>query len=520
MRKIILFSLSALLLAGCTKSPPSDTLFIHLGAEPPTLDPSRAESVVDMRILQNILEPLLEYDESLELHGAMANVWHVSEDGLTYTFDLETDRVWSDGKPVSAEDYRYSMLRTLDPKVPSKLAYLLYPIKNAKAFKIGAIKNSEAVGIKVTNPYQIVITLEQPSRDFIHAFANVITFPQRKDIVEKFGEKYGSDANIPSNGPYKLTEWKHDQQLTLVKNKSFGGNPKPRVEKIVARIVPELTTALSLFETGQLHILEQFPPDTLQRFHHDPRMRIYPDFSTYFIGFDTRKKPFSDKRVRLAFALSLNKEQIENILQGDQPAAYSFVPPGIPGFNPTIGLRFDKAKAEKLLKEAGYPEGKGFPQVTFGFNTDVRHQRIAEWLEQQWRMNLGVSVKLQSEEWKVYLKTLQLSPPNIYRFAWASIFPDPLSPLLLWVKGNPNNYTGWSSSKYDSLVDEIAKLSNSSQKLELVDQAQRLLVEDDVPFIPIYFYARNILVNPAVNGFRANGLGVLGYKYIYLEPIK
>ena len=181
MSKILFLTL--LTIAGCTQDFNKNTLYVHLGTEPPTLDPSRAESVVDIRILQNISEPILEYNEKLELKGAMAVNWNISEDGLTISFELNRNKVWSDGRPLTSENYLYGILRTLDPKVDSKLAYLLYPIKNAKAYKIGNIKEASAVGISAPNPHTLVVRLEEKSVDFIHAFASVITFPQRRDVV-------------------------------------------------------------------------------------------------------------------------------------------------------------------------------------------------------------------------------------------------------------------------------------------------------------------------------------------------
>ncbi|MBI4042937.1 MAG: peptide ABC transporter substrate-binding protein [Deltaproteobacteria bacterium] len=507
---------------GCKRKisiPEKGHLRIHLGTEPPSLDPTLTDSVVSFKIIENILEGLVEYDEQLNLRPAGAHSWTVSSDGRTYTFLLK-DNVWTDGKPVTADDFIFALQRALSPITPSVAVPLLFSITGAADFKYSRTADWNRVGVRALNPKSLQIELAYPEPSFLHVLAQPITFPQRRDIVQPMGERAWLDPEkMVTNGPFRLAAWKHDSRIELLRNNLYVGD-SPSLERITALIVSETRTALTLYEGGEIDILEQMPPFALREYKRSSELKIYPDFSTYFVAFNTRKAPFDDVRVRKAFVMSINKSAIVNIVDGGVKPAKSFVPPGIVGFNPAIGLFPNYKGANSLLAAAGFDprqDGKSFPQIIAGFNTNERHQLIMEWLQQQWKDILKIRVSLDNREWKSYLDWLVSDPPHIFRYAWLAAIPDAIAHLTLFESTNPSNFGKWSNGHYDQLISKIRRTPPSAERSLLIDEAQRILVEQEAVLIPIYFYTRPILSKPYVRGLRVTGRGVLPYKSVSIQ---
>jgi oligopeptide transport system substrate-binding protein len=343
----------------------------------------------------------------------------------------------------------------------------------------------------------------------------MVTYPQRQDIVEAHGDKWTEPENIVTNGPFLLAAWEHEYKLELVANeRHFEG--KPALDRVMMYVVEERTTALTLYETGELELIE-LPPVAIPHYRHHPEFAKTPQLRGYYYGFNVKKPPFDDVRVRQAFAHSIDRAQLPRILNGEEIPTSSWIPKGMFGYNPAIGLKFDPEKALRLLDEAGYPKGQGLPMVTATYNTQNRNRLIAEFLQGQWKEHLGISVALESMEWKVFLSQLDTDPPQMFRLGWGADFPDPENFMNLFIATSGNNRLQWANRQYDELVDRGPAITDPKERQELYDQAQRILTETDAAMIPLFISMQNMLIKPYVKGLELNSMEMLYLKRIHLD---
>jgi len=482
-----------------------------LSSEPPTLDWNLATDSVSFRVITQIMEGLARYDDKLNPAPAIAERWEVSRDGKTYTYYLRKDVLWSDNRPVTSQDFLYSWKRLLDPKTGAEYAYFLYDIVNAEEYNSGKVRDFSRVGVKALGQGVIQVRLKKPAVYFPYVMTFMVTFPMRKDIVERFGDRWTEPENIITNGPFLLAEWRHDYKLVLRANPSYYGT-KPGFKEVRMFVVPEPTTALTLYETADLDIVG-LSSVAIPRFRTHPDYRKIPQLRGYYYGFNTRKKPFDDVRVRAAFSLAIDRAELPRILNGGEIPATSWIPEGMFGHNPKIGLSFNPDKARSLLARAGYPGGKGFPRVTAAFNSESHENKlVAENLQEQWKRNLGIHVELDSQEWKVYLKALKTDPPQLFRLGWGADFPDPDNFMAIFTTNSGNNHTHWGNSRYDMLIARAAAEPDRKKRLEMYNESQAILAEKDVPMIPLFFSANNILVRSCVKDLDLNPMDVMYLK--------
>jgi len=414
-----------LVLSSCTENPTEDPSAFRMTIknEPPTLDATLATDTVSFTILTNLMEGLTQYDADLNPIPAIAKRWEYSNEGQTLTFHLRKDVFWSDGKKVTAEDFEYSWKRLLDPKTAAQYAYFLFDIKNASEYNSGTIKDSDQVGVRALASDILEVTLKKPVVYFPSITTFMVTFPLRKDIIEKYGDDWTEPENMVTNGPYLLDKWEHEYKLVLKANpKHYEG--KPQINTVQIFVVQEPTTALTLYETGELDYIE-LPPIAIPHYKSHPEYRNKPQLRGYYYGFNIKKPPFDNVLVRRALAHSINRSLIPRILKGGELPASSWIPKGMFGYNESIGSKFNPEKARSLLAEAGYPEGKNFPKATAVFNTGDVNRLIGEFLQEQWKKHLNVDIQFESQEWKVFLSRLDLDPPQIFRLGWGADFPDP-----------------------------------------------------------------------------------------------
>jgi oligopeptide transport system substrate-binding protein len=505
-------------LLACTPQPSSSdrTFRLVLSNEPPTLDWSLATDSVSITVIENLMDGLTRFDRDLQPVAAVASRWDVSADGRRYLFYLRPEVAWTDGRPVTAGDFEYAWKRLLDPKTGAEYAYFLYPVLNAKAYNTGVIKDPERVGVRALSATVLEVRLEQPVAYFPSLTTFMVTFPQRRDLVERFGDSWTAPDHLVTNGPFRLAEWCHEYKLVLAANAGYYGG-KPSLDRVLMYVVNERTTELTLYETGDLDYA-QLPPEAIPSFEGTPEHKRFPILRGYYVGFNVTKPPFTDPRVRRALTLALDREEFPKILRGGEHAARSWVPPGMFGYDPSVGLPFDPARARALLAEAGYPDGRGLPPVAYVFNTGPVNTLVAENLQAQWKNNLGVTVTLDNLEWKVYLKRLQHDAPPLYRLGWGADYPDPDNFLALFTAGSGNNHTGWANARYDELVAEASAEADRTRRLVLYHEAQRLLTEEDVPIIPLFTHVQNVLVKPWVKGLDLNAMEILSLHGVTMEP--
>lgn len=515
---VVILALIGLFFVLKKSEPPSEEadFRFQITADPPSLDWSLATDHVSADILFNLMEGLVQYDEELNPIPALAERWEISPDGKQYTFHLRKGVLWSDGKPLTAHDFVSSWERLLNPKTASDYAYFLYDIVSAKEYNSSKLTDFKQVGVHAKDDQTLIVNLWHPASYFITIPAFWVTFPQRKDVIEKYGDKWATPEHIVILGPFRLQAWQHDYKVVLEANPLYYGK-KPKIKTATAYVVNEDSTALSLYETNKLELLRRIPSVVISKYKDKPDYINAPYLRGYYYGFHTRKKPFDDIRVRKAFALAIDRTQFPTILGGGQIPLYSWVPKGMLGYAENIGLKYDPETARKLLAEAGYPNGKNFPKVVMAYDTRDDNKVIAENLESQWKGTLGVEVDIENSEWKVHLKMLETDPPHLWRLGWGADFPDPDNFLNLFTSYSGNNFTHWAHPGYDKLIETAAKEPNPQKRVVNYNEAQKILTEQEHPIIPLFMEAQNLLLKPYVKGFRPNAMAILILKHIHFR---
>jgi oligopeptide transport system substrate-binding protein len=519
--RFFLLSLSFLTALGCTKKTLEyglelkDTIRVNLNAEPPTLDWTKSHDSVSSTVLVNLMDGLVSFnfnDPELSLQPRLATEWKSSPDAKRWTFTLRKDVKWTDGTAFTPQQIVDGWQRLLTPATGSPYSYILYNLKNAKAFYDGKIKDFSQVGIQINPLGQIVVDLETAQGFFPYVLTMRATLPIRKELIAKFGEDHWTDAvNIQTLGAYKLKIWDHDKALVMERFDGYYGE-KAKTKNVLGYMIEEYSTALSLFQAGKLDFQETVPFNEIPNLKSAPGFRQVANLGMYYYGFNTRKPPFNNLKVRKAFGMAIDRKQITDLLAGGMAPLTSWIPMGMFGYEPQIGLKFDVEQANKFLNEAGYKDRSKFPKVTIGFNTNENHQRIAENVQAQIKKNLGITVEIQNEEWKVYLAQLQTDPPNIYRMGWMADFPDPDTFFALITSTSENNYTGWKNKEFDRLIALGSSEVDKTKRKAIYVKAQKILTEEDVPVVPIYSLVYSLLISPRLRDFPVNSLERLEMK--------
>ena len=516
IRTLSALFLLATLTAACTRKGAhleygldvKETLRINLLQEPPTLDWDKATDTTSSEIIYNIMDTLVDYnlnDPELGLIPALATSWESSQGGKVWTFNIRPGVKWTDGVAFTGQNVIDGWERLLNPGTASEYAYFLFAIKNAKAYNAGKVKDFKEVGVKMNDKGQLVIELEHPMGYFPMLLTHQSTSPLRKDIVEKFGDKWTNPGNIQTLGPYILKAWDHDKSMHLERNEAYWGE-KAKTKNVLAYMINEYSTALSLYDTGKLDFQETIPYKELPQYRSKPGFHSVPSLSMFYFGFNIRKKPFDNLKVRQAFIRAIDRKQVVDLLNGGQAPLNAWIPLGMFGYEPGIGVKFDVEAAKKMLDEAGYKDRSTFPRIAISLNTNENHQRVAENVQAQLKKNLGIDVEVANEEWKVYLNRLHNDTPSMFRMGWLADYPDPDNFMNLMTSYSDNNYTGWKSKKYDELIEKGAAEQDKTKRREIYAQAQKILTEDDVPVVPMFSDVRPILLNPRLEHFPLNSL--------------
>jgi oligopeptide transport system substrate-binding protein len=513
-----------LILPACYGPPQNsgnDRVFrMSIGSEPPTLDWSLATDNVSIDVLNNIMEGLTQFNANLEPVPSIAKRWEFSEDGKTITFHLRDDVFWSDGKPVTAGDFEFSWKRLLNPATAAEYAYFLFDVENAQEYNSGKMKDPAKVGVRALSPLVLQVRLKRPVVYFPSITTFMVTFPQREDIIAKYGTHWTDPGKIVTNGPFVLSEWRHEYKLILTASDSYYGRTsrmkKNSLDKVILFIVREPTTALTLYETGDLD-MTGLPPVAIPHYKDSPEYVRLPLLRGEYYGFNTQKPPFDNALVRRAFSYAIDRSRIPEILQGGQVPTSSWIPKGMFGYNPDIGPKFDPEKARSLLAQAGYPDGKGLPPLSAAFNSDPTNRLIAEFIQDQWKKHLNVQVEFDSQEWKVYLNRLKMDPPAIFRLGWGADFPDPDNFMNLFTAVSGNNHLRWANNQYDALVGQGAGEHDPEKRHAIYNDAQEILTETEAPIISLYILAQNRLVKQHVKGLNLNAMELLTLKHVTLD---
>ena len=481
-----------ILCSGCSPQPRADLVFLN-GAEPETLDPALITGQPEGRVANALFEGLLTFDQSGKPQPGMAESWTVSEDGRIYTFTLREGLTWSDGTPLTARDFVESWRRTLDPATASEYAYQLHYIKNARAFNEGKSADFSQVGVSALDDQTLRVELENPTPFFADLCAFVTLLPVPLHVIREHGDDWIKPGRLVSNGAYVLESWRLNDQIRLRKNPRYWNADAVEMKTIDVLPVSKANTAFNLYSSGQADLMMDkglVPPALLGEIKKRDDFHAAPFLGTYFLRFNCTKAPFSDPRVRRAFSMVIDKQSIvDRITRAGELAADSFVPPGAGGYEPFGQCgRNGVEEARRLLAEAGFPGGKGFPMVNYLYSEGELNEAIAVELQSMWRQSLGVNVQLLRQEWKVYLNSMSRLDYDIARSSWVGDYPDPNTFLDMFVTGGGNNRTGWSDPRYDQLIAAAAAETDRPARYEILREAEKILVCEEMPVCPLYFY--------------------------------
>lgn len=508
---------------GCSPPPRADLVFLN-GAEPETLDPALITGQPEGRVANALFEGLLTFDEHGEPQPGMAESWQISGDGRTYTFRLREGLVWSDGRPLTAGDFVDSWRRTLDPATAAEYAYQLHYIRNAKAFNEGKITDFGMVGVTAPDARTLQVELEHPTPFFLDLCSFVTLLPVPLHAVARHGDDWIKPGNLVSNGAYTLQDWRLNDRIRLVKNPRYWNAGKVALETVEVLPVSKANTAFNLYASGQADLMMDkglVPPALLSEIKKRDDFHAAPFLGTYFLRFNCEKGPFTDPRVRRAFSAAVDKQSIVDRITraGEQPAE-SFVPPGAGGYEPYRGCgRHDPDEARRLMAEAGYPDGRGFPMVDYLYSEGELNEAIAVELQGMWRRELGVNVQLLRQEWKVYLRSLSTLDYDIARSSWVGDYPDPNTFLDMFVTGGGNNRTGWGDPRYDRLIAAAAAETDPAARVDLLREAEKILVCEQSPVCPLYFYVGIQLYDAGkIGGVSGNILDEHPLKAMFRRP--
>nr|CAA9270754.1 ABC transporter, substrate-binding protein (cluster 5, nickel/peptides/opines) [uncultured Armatimonadetes bacterium] len=491
-----------------------------LTTEPTTLDPALVSDGPTIDLLMQVYEGLVGWNEKNEVVPLVARAMPtVSADGRTYTFVLRDNVKFTNGRAVTADDVKYSLTRSLDPKLNSSVASTyLNDIVGADALAAG--KATELTGVKVVDPKTVQITLVEPRAYFLGKLTYATGYVVAREEVEKGplreGGAHSFDAtNSVGTGPFKLASYAPQSRVLLEANPDYW-NGKPRLDRIERPIVLNAQTRRNLYQSGKLDILTDLPKSDYLRDRDDPRMspqiQQFDRAAVFYLGMNqTQYAPFKDKRVRQAFNYAIDKDSIiKTVHAGVTARANGVVPTGIPGHDPEFqGLPYDPERAKQLLAEAGYPEGKGLPPLAITFRQQYPdYTKTCEVIQQQLQA-VGIQASLQEMEWSALLEATNDSRVPCFLLRWSADYLDPQNFLsvLLHSKG-PENRVGYSNPQYDALLDQADRGLDPAKRIAQYRAAERIVV-DDAPWVPLYFQRDIELIKPHVKDMRDSLMGHL-----------
>jgi ABC-type oligopeptide transport system substrate-binding subunit len=500
--------------------PKDDTFTYNNGAEPERIDPGVISGQPDGRVVRTIFEGLTTPNpKTLEPEPGQAYRWEISPDALTYTFHLRPGLVWSDGSPLTAEDFRWSWIRVLRPETASRYASFLYGVVNGEAFNQGKLTDERQVGMAAPDESTFVVHLAQPVPYFLFTTQYYTLLPVPRRVVDRYGQRWTHPDHIVSNGPFVLESWRQGARFVFVKNPRYWDAGSVRLNRVIALSVEDLNTCANLYKAGVV----DWNPSGYIPSQYIPYLRGFADFRTglyqavYFYSVNVTRKPFDDVWVRRALADAVDREAIaRDLLKGSRKAWGNFAPAGYPGYTHAQPQTFDPEKARECLARAGYPGGRGFPKISILFNTSDDNRRIAEAVQAMWTRTLGIRVELSNQEWGSYLQSTVSLQYDVARRSWIGDYLDPNTFLGMMMSDDGNNRTGWKDPAYDELMRAAAREIDPDQRMKIMARAEARLL-DQAPVIPIYHYATTELIKPYVRGLYPSALDTHPLKHVWID---
>ncbi|HEY8278499.1 MAG TPA: peptide ABC transporter substrate-binding protein [Bdellovibrionota bacterium] len=505
-------ALISFLLVSCSGA--DRPLQFNLGNEAVQLDWNRSIDITSGILLDNVMEGLTSYADSLHSSGsdlirpmpALAFSWSVSEGGRLYRFHLRQGVYWSDGVELEAKHFVDSWQRLLDPRTASTNSYQLFEIENAAAFASGKLKSFGSVGVRAIGPYTLEVRLRRPVPYFLHLVASPSTFPIRKDLIRKFGEQWMDPAHLVTLGPYKIAEWSQGERIVLKAYPSYHGSP-PKIGTVICRLVGEPLTAFTFFENGELDVIPRdLPPSYSRRLQSHPDYRSGSKLAVNYLLFNIHRPPFDSAKNRRAFIQAMNRPELAAFFEGAQTPVSSWIPPGLLGHAPELGV------------SAEGKEAPGFPakSLVLRFTGSDTWNLVFQSMQRTMAEKLGVKAKLEQNESRDFQKFLALlsSPgrpraenlPHLLLVGWVADYPDPHSFMNIFTSSSENNYMGWKNAAYDELVEKAVITGDEGSRKRYYLEAQKLLLENEAVLMPLFLSSHQALVRSNLKGVHLNVL--------------
>ena len=495
-----------------------NTLHRGIGAMPESFDYHKTRTVQASTVFRDLGEGLLGYTAGGELVPAAAASWVESDDGLVYTFTLHADNRWSNGEPLTAHDFVFSYQRIVNPATAAVSSRSIETVANATAIIAGDLPPAE-LGVRAIDDLTLEITLEQPTPYFLSQLTHPSMFPLHAPAIEAHGDEYARPGLLVSNGPYRLSAVETAALIELERNPYFRDDPDTAIDRVRYHVLAEPMSEYNRFRAGELHITQTVPPDIFAsvKAQYPGALHTAPSLGVYYYGLNVTREPFADNlALRQALSMAVDRDVlVEKIVGRGEVPAYSFVPPGIPGYEPpqlpyhSMTQEERNAQARRLYAEAGYSE-ENPASIELRYNTSEEHQRIALAIQSMWRDVLGVEVELINEEFQVLIANMrERKVTEAFRGGWNAPYNDAHAFLSIFESNAEWNLPGWESEEFDSLMKRAASQRDPDTRMRYLEEAERELVANH-PLIPLYFYVSKHLVSPAVEGWQDN---ILDYHY-------
>lgn len=527
MRKLTA-PLLTLLLAVCLAPAALAETVLHRGngAEPETLDIHKSSGVIEANIERDMFEGLVTEGADGKLQPGVAEKWEISSDGKTYTFHLRNDSQWSDGSPVTADDFVFAYRRGLDPATASDYAFILWPIAGAEAFNKGEQKDPAQIGVKAIGPHTLEIRLRAPTPYFLGMLMHPMAYPTPQKAIEKAGKDWTRAENILCNGAYCLSEWQPQAHVKLTKNPHYRRAKDIPIDTVYYIPTEDQNSELKRYRAGELDITYDVPADQIKTVEQDfpNEFRSTPYIGAYYFAFNLQDPLFKDNpKLRRALTLAIDRDILtEKITQSGEIPAWGWVPAvDNYGQQSMEEKALDKAARLKLAKElfteSGYGPDKPL-ELEILYNTSDNNKKLAIAVAAMWKQTLGVKTNLRNEEWKVYLSSRRQKQFQIVRASWIGDYNDAYTFLSLFKSDvGEMNTTGYSNPEYDRLIKEAETQADTHKRREAMEQAERILLAD-TPIIPIYFFTTQHLISPRVSGWEDNVMDAHPTQYLSLKP--
>ena len=514
-----------------TQTAEGNNLVVEIGPDPETIDPALNSAIDGANMIIHLFEPLLNFDKDNKIIGGMAETWDVSEDGLTYTFHLREGLKWSDGTPLTANDFVYTFKRVADPMTAAPYGYDLMCM--IKGYDKAAEGDLDALAVSAPDDQTFVVELSYPCVYFDKICAFATLSPVQQATVETNGEKWAVDpSTYICNGSMKIKEWVPGSHILMEKNENYWNADAVTADTIKFVLMEDVNAAYSAYNSGEVMFIKDVPTEEVPNLRENPEFNVDPILGTYYISLNLNREYLKDTKVRQALSLALDRGYIaDTIMQGTYSAAKNFVGPGVSDVEPgssfsevtveengeffhTDDFEGDLAKAKELMAEAGYPNGEGFPAIEYMTNDAGYHKPLAEYLQSAWG-ELGISMDIKIVEWASFTPTRRNGDFDIARNGWIYDYDDPSNMLNLFETENGNNDGKYSNPEYDKLIATARKTADREEHYKLLHDAEQMLL-NDMAMIPVAWQNDFWLQKPELQGTWHSPYGYWYFMYGYV----